>query len=130
MDAAVVELDPLADAVRTAAEDDDLLLRRRRRVASLSDSYVEYRYGVCADELRGARVDARVDRDARRRFFAERADLVLASCRRACAICASEKPRRLYASELAPAPSSPVAIALLGVDDALESARGTTDRSS
>ena len=33
MTAAVVELDALADAVRTAAEDDDLLLRRRLRLA-------------------------------------------------------------------------------------------------
>ena len=40
VDAAVVELDPLADAVRPAAEDDDLRLRRRG-LASLSVSYVE-----------------------------------------------------------------------------------------
>src|SRR2546426_10631152 len=54
VDAAVVELDPLTDAVRPRAQDDHLRARRWRRLVLLLVGRVEVR-GV-GDELRGARV--------------------------------------------------------------------------
>ena len=56
--AAVVELDPLADAVRPAAEDHDLLPRRRVRLALVLVGAVQVRRERL--ELRGAGVDALV----------------------------------------------------------------------
>src|SRR2546422_506001 len=57
--AAVVELDALADAIRSAAEDDDLRLRIRIRLAGRFVRAVEIRRERL--ELRRARVDALVD---------------------------------------------------------------------
>ena len=54
VDAAVVELDPLADAVGARAQDDDLAARRRRRLVLLLVGRVEV--GRVGDELGGARV--------------------------------------------------------------------------
>ena len=54
--AAVVELDALADAIRTAAEDDDLLLVGRIRLAGIFEAAVEIRRERF--ELGGAGVDA------------------------------------------------------------------------
>ncbi len=60
VDAAVVELDPLADPVRARAEDDDARLRPgRRRLVRLAPGRVEVvRVGL---DLAGAGVDAPVD---------------------------------------------------------------------
>src|SRR5207249_7015258 len=52
VDAAIVELDALADAVRPGAEDDDLGTVRRRRLVLLLVSRVEVRR--VGDELRSA----------------------------------------------------------------------------
>ena len=57
--AAIVELDPLADAVRAAAQHDHLLPVGRRGLALLLVRRVEV--GGLRGELRGARVDALVD---------------------------------------------------------------------
>ena len=60
MHAAVVELDALADAVRTAAEDHDLALLRRLRLALFLVGRVHV--GRRGGELRRAGIDALVDR--------------------------------------------------------------------
>src|ERR1041385_404753 len=60
MTAAVVEFDPLPDAVRTAAENDHLLLRRRVRFADLFKRSVHIRREGL--ELRGAGINPLVSR--------------------------------------------------------------------
>ena len=82
--AAVVELDPLPDAVRPAAEDDDLLLRVRIRLAERLVRPVHVRRERL--ELRRARVDALVRRRRARRRCRRCADRGLVArrgCRRA-----------------------------------------------
>ena len=120
VDAAVVELDALADAVRAAAEDDDLLLVGRARLV-VSDSYVEYRYGVCGDELGGAGVDALVDRhDAE--LLAMRADLLgvaPVSCGDAARSREAERACSSRSSSASSDASALPAQRLLALDDAL-----------
>ena len=60
VDAAVIELDSLTDAVRTAAEDDDLLVRRRLGLVLLFERAVQVRRERL--ELRGTGIDALVGR--------------------------------------------------------------------
>ena len=93
--AAVVELDPLPDAVRTAAEDDDLALARvGLRLALGLVRRVEVRR--VRHELGGARVDARVDGARAPARGAARARRPR-SRPLSAAIWRSLKPRRLYA---------------------------------
>ena len=85
--AAVVELDALPDAVRSAAEDDHLLPRRRRRLALLVVAAVEV--GRERLELGGAGVDALVGRRDRG-GAAARPDLALAAAGEAREIAVGE----------------------------------------
>ena len=86
MDAAIVELDPLADPVGAAAEDDDLValariglaFGRREPVALVAGVHVRGQRG----ELGGAGVDALVDR-VQPEPLPQRGDLGLARSRRA-----------------------------------------------
>ncbi len=95
VDAAIVELDALADAVRAAAEDDHLALSRRLGLAFGRVFAVALVAGIHVGrgrgELGGAGVDALVDR-ADARAAAQRRDLGFASCPASSARRASEKP--------------------------------------
>jgi hypothetical protein len=74
VDAAVVELNALADPVGARAEDDDLLFRKRRRLVFLFVGRVEI--GRLRFELTGAGVDDLPD-GPDTLFFAPGSDLVL-----------------------------------------------------
>ena len=104
VDAAVVELDPLADAVRPAAEDDDLLLRRRPRLdvaprVSRADLVGRVEVRRVRLELGGAGVDALEDRADAVLAGAPARTSLLAACRHSFASCRSRMPSCLRSQQ-------------------------------
>ena len=100
MDAAIVELDALADAVGAAAEDHHLVARSDGSASHSAGAdpvalIGRIHVGRERRELGGAGVDALVDRDGRRAARAARRPSLSLRCRRARPSRASEKPMLL-----------------------------------
>ena len=139
MATAIVKLDSLADAIGTPAENNDLLAVGGMRLASpglapFSAVLIgRIDVGGGGREFRSAGVDALVDRDERRAF-----------CRAIPMICCRTSDRQVLPSRSSaeahrlslarnalrrPGAGSGCGLLLLHVDDVLETARGTKDRS-